>query len=120
MDKDKGILIGIAVLVIVLIAVTAFIIATDSNNDNNIANETNKTNNTNNTTVKVNNVTKNNTAVGDNSKRNDTNNTNVTYKVYNPQSDSYVEVIGEKYDADVDRWYTYDKDGVRYYNTRIK
>ena len=49
-----------------------------------------------------------------------TNQTNKTVaKVYNPQTDSYVEVIGEKYDKDVHRWYTYDKDGVRYYNTRI-
>ena len=46
--------------------------------------------------------------------------TNETYRVYNPQSDSYVTVIGEGYDAEVDRWYTYDTDGVRYYNTRIK
>ena len=25
----------------------------------------------------------------------------------------------EKYDEEVNRWYTYDEDGVRYYNTRI-
>jgi hypothetical protein len=31
-----------------------------------------------------------------------------------------VTVIGEGYDDEVDRWYTYDTDGVRYYNTRIK
>lgn len=62
----------------------------------------------------------NNTVVGDNSKRNDTNTSNQTYRVYNPQSDSYVTVIGEGYDAENDRWYTYDTDGVRYYNTRIK
>lgn len=62
----------------------------------------------------------NGTVVGDNSTRNDTNTSNETYRVYNPQSDSYVTVIGEGYDAEVDRWYTYDTDGVRYYNTRIK
>ena len=28
-------------------------------------------------------------------------------------------VIGEKFDQEVNRWYTYDQDGVRYYNTRI-
>ena len=61
----------------------------------------------------------NDTVVGDNSPRNDTNTSNETYRVYNPQSDSYVTVIGEGYDAEVDRWYTYDTDGVRYYNTRI-
>ena len=61
----------------------------------------------------------NDTVVGDNSKRNDTNTSNSTYRVYNPQSDSYVTVIGEGYDDEVDRWYTYDTDGVRYYNTRI-
>ena len=34
-------------------------------------------------------------------------------------SDFMLTVIGEKYDSGVNRWYTYDKDGVRYYNTRI-
>ena len=69
----------------------------------------------------VNNDTTNDTQiVGDNSPRNDTNTSNQTHRVYNPQTDSYVTVIGEGYDAEVDRWYTYDTDGVRYYNTRIK
>ena len=31
----------------------------------------------------------------------------------------FMTVIGEKYDDEVNRWYTYDEDGVRYYNTRI-
>ena len=64
----------------------------------------------------------NTTVVGDNSTLNMTNNltnNNTPYKVYNPQSDSYVPVIGEKFDEEVNRWYTYDEDGVRYYNTRI-
>ena len=80
------------------------------------------TNATNATKVITANKTVNNTTVvGDNSTRiNETNKTNnTTYKVYNPQSDSYVPVIGEKYDDEVNRWYTYDTDGVRYYNTRI-
>ena len=95
-DKRNIILIAIAILVVALVAVGAYIIATGSNN-----------------------VT-NDTVVGDNSTRNDTNTSNATYRVYNPQSDSYVTVIGEGYDDEVDRWYTYDTDGVRYYNTRIK
>ena len=61
----------------------------------------------------------NGTVVGDNSPRTNMTINNNTYKVYNPQSDSYVAVIGEKYDDEVNRWYTYDEDGVRYYNTRI-
>ena len=62
----------------------------------------------------------NNTVVGDNSPRHDNNTNNTTARVYNPQTDSYVTVVGEGYDVEVDRWYTYDTDGVRYYNTRIK
>ena len=85
-------------------------------------------NNTTNTTVNDTNVImidkdgkdSNNTVVGDNSPRNDNNTNNTTARVYNPQTDSYVTVIGEGYDVEVDRWYTYDTDGVRYYNTRIK
>ena len=121
MDKKNILLIAIVILVIALAAVAAFIYTSDSNNpiENITSNTTNKTvidvdkaSNTNNTTV-----------VGDNSTRaNDTanlTNNNTPYKVYNPQSDSYVPVIGEKYDSEVNRWYTYDEDGVRYYNTRI-
>ena len=81
-------------------------------NTGNIKNSTSNAtqNNTNNTTI-----------VGDNSVLNISalNKTNGTYKIYDPQSDSYVTVIGEKFDNGVNRWYTYDKDGVRYYNTRI-
>ncbi len=117
MEKNKIILIAIAVLVIALVAVAALIYTgekTTTDVVNNITNATNKT------VVEVNDTVNNTTVVGDNSTRvNETNNTNQTFKVYNPQSDSYVEVIGEKYDADVNRWYTYDTDGVRYYNTRI-
>ncbi|MBQ2654646.1 MAG: hypothetical protein IJF83_13920 [Methanobrevibacter sp.] len=116
MDKNKIILIAIVILVIALAAVAAYIYS--SNNA-----PTDVTNKTQNKTVinidKVNNTT----VVGDNSTRpaNETNltNENTPYKVYNPQTDSYVPVIGEKYDDEVNRWYTYDEDGVRYYNTRI-
>lgn len=116
MDNKNIILIAIVILVIALAAVAAFIYTTDNGS-------TNVTNSTQNKTVidvdKVNNTT----VVGDNSTRvNETanlTNNNTTYKVYNPQSDSYVPVIGEKYDDEVQRWYTYDEDGVRYYNTRI-
>lgn len=116
MDNKNIILIAIVILVIALAAVAAFIYTTDNGS-------TNVTNSTQNKTVidvdKVNNTT----VVGDNSTRvNETanlTNNNTTYKVYNPQSDSYVPVIGEKFDEEVQRWYTYDEDGVRYYNTRI-
>jgi flagellar basal body-associated protein FliL len=123
-NKNNIILIAIAILAIALIAVGIFAFTSNSEqvsvNDNVTVQNT-----TNNTTTKVimldkdGNVT-NKTVVGDNSTRNDTNTSNVTYRVYNPQSDSYVTVIGEGYDVEVDRWYTYDTDGVRYYNTRIK
>lgn len=123
-NKNNIILIAIAILAIALIAVGIFAFTSNSEqvsvNDNVTVQNT-----TNNTTTKVimldkdGNVT-NKTVVGDNSTRNDTNTSNVTYRVYNPQSDSYVTVIGEGYDIEVDRWYTYDTDGVRYYNTRIK
>ncbi len=122
MDKNNKILLAvIAILVIALIALGAYIITTNSNHPVQV-NATAK-NNTDNSSdvIMIDKEGKNNgTVVGDDSPRNNTNSTNETYRVYNPQSDSYVTVIGEGYDAEVDRWYTYDTDGVRYYNTRIK
>ncbi|WP_405294827.1 hypothetical protein [Methanobrevibacter sp.] len=123
-NKNNIILIAIAILIVALLAVGIYIMTTNSEqspvNDN--VTVENTTNNTNTSVIMIDkdgNVT-NNTVVGDNSTRNDTNTSNETYRVYNPQSDSYVTVIGEGYDVEVDRWYTYDTDGVRYYNTRIK
>ncbi|WP_407411726.1 hypothetical protein [Methanobrevibacter sp.] len=118
MDKKNIILIAIVILVIALAAVAAYIYSSD----NTAIDVTNKTKNK--TVIDVDKVNgTNGTIVGDNSTRNgdDSNltNANTTYKVYNPQSDSYVPVIGEKFDEEVNRWYTYDEDGVRYYNTRI-
>ena len=122
MDNKKIILIAIAILVIALIAVGAFI-ATNNNHDPvknvTVANTTPENNTTDAIMIDEEGNVSNDTVVGDNSPRNDTNTSNETYRVYNPQSDSYVTVIGEGYDAEVDRWYTYDTDGVRYYNTRI-
>ena len=124
MDNKNILLIGIVILVIALIAVGAYISMTENQHGNPLSNATNQTNGTVNSTTDAimidenGNVT-NDTVVGDNSPRNDTNTSNSTYRVYNPQSDSYVTVIGEGYDDEVDRWYTYDTDGVRYYNTRI-
>lgn len=118
METKNIILIAIAILVVALIAIGAYIIVTDSNPDAVIANTTSANNTANNTTNVI--MIDENDTVGDNSPRNDTNTSNATYRVYNPQSDSYVTVIGEGYDDEVDRWYTYDTDGVRYYNTRIK
>ena len=124
MDNKNILLIGIVILVIALIAVGAYIFMTEGQHGNPLGNATNQTNGTVNSTTDAimidenGNVT-NDTVVGDNSPRNDTNTSNSTYRVYNPQSDSYVTVIGEGYDDEVDRWYTYDTDGVRYYNTRI-
>lgn len=124
MDNKNILLIGIVILVIALIAVGAYIFMTENQQGNALSNATNQTNGTVNSTTDAimidenGNVT-NDTVVGDNSPRNDTNTSNSTYRVYNPQSDSYVTVIGEGYDDEVDRWYTYDTDGVRYYNTRI-
>jgi len=123
MDNKNIILIAIVILVIALIAVGAYI-ATSSSPQEKIANNATNSTVANNTTsepimIDENGNVTNDTVVGDNSKRNDTNTSNSTYRVYNPQSDSYVTVIGEGYDDEVDRWYTYDTDGVRYYNTRI-
>ena len=122
MDNKKIILIAIAILVIALIAVGAFI-ATNNNHgpvkNMTDANTTPENNTTDAIMIDEEGNVANDTVVGDNSPRNDTNTSNETYRVYNPQSDSYVTVIGEGYDAEVDRWYTYDTDGVRYYNTRI-
>ena len=123
MDNNNIILIAIVILVIALIAVGAYIATSLSPQEKIASNATNSTvaNNTTSEPIMIDengNVT-NDTVVGDNSKRNDTNTSNSTYRVYNPQSDSYVTVIGEGYDDEVDRWYTYDTDGVRYYNTRI-
>lgn len=114
-DKKNVTLVAIIILVIALVAVAAYIY-TSGTHSKDVVNNTTE----NKTVIEANDTVNNTTVVGDNSTRvNETNNTNQTFKVYNPQSDSYVEVIGEKYDADVNRWYTFDTDGVRYYNTRI-
>ena len=121
MENKNIILIAIFILVIALACVGAYIFT--GNGNINLTNATNITldNNTTavqaNDTVDVNNTTDaNNTVMID---ANSTNNNTTDYRVYNPQTDSYVSVIGEGYDDEVDRWYTYDSDGVRYYNTRI-
>ena len=116
MKTQNIILIAIAILVVALVAVGIYSITSGEN----ILNATVENNTTDFIDIDTMNITDNATMViGDNSTReNDTGN-NTTYKVYNPQSDSYVPVIGEKFDEEVNRWYTYDADGVRYYNTRI-
>ena len=125
MEKNKIILIAIAIIVIALLAVGAYLVTTNSHEPVKVADSNNttiseKNNTTNPIMIDKEGKTTNGTVVGDNSPRNDSNTSNQTYRVYNPQKDSYVTVIGEGYDAEVDRWYTYDSDGVRYYNTRIK
>lgn len=125
MENKNIILIAIAILVVALVAVGIY-----SLSNGNVALPTNNTGDNNTTTNFINIGTinaddLNNTTdkvVGDNSTLNNTGNmtnNNTPYKVYNPQTDSYVPVIGEKFDDEVNRWYTYDEDGVRYYNTRI-
>ena len=120
MENKNIILIAIVVLIIAVGCVAGFVF-TKNNDTSTTLNNTNNnthTNSTNSSTVANN--TENVTATVDNSTDNvSSNDSNATYKVYNPQSDSYVPVIGEEYDEEVDRWYTYDSDGVRYYNTRI-
>jgi uncharacterized protein (UPF0333 family) len=123
MDNKNIILMVIAILVIALIAVGGYIILTNSNNgsvNDNVTIAEPENNTTDAIMIDKDGNVENDTVVGDNTPRNDTNTSNETYRVYNPQADSYVTVIGEGYDAEVDRWYTYDTDGVRYYNTRIK
>ena len=121
MKTTNIILIAIAILVIALVAVGLYSVY-NGNANIDILNNTNLDNNTTDV-VDVDNMTNATNAtdkiVGDNSNRTELTINNTTYKVYNPQSDSYVAVIGEKYDEEVNRWYTYDEDGVRYYNTRI-
>lgn len=114
MENKNILLIAIAILVVALIAVGAYTMFNGNDTHLNITDNTTATDT--NTSVE-----ENTTVVGDNSPHNDENltNNNTTYKVYNPQSDSYVPVIGEKFDEEVNRWYTYDDQGVRYYNTRI-
>ena len=104
MDRNKIVLIAIAILVIALLALGAYIIT--SNGGNGSVNDN----------VTVNKSSNNSSIVMIDEKGNVTNDTVVGD---NPQTDSYVTVIGEAYDDEVDRWYTYDTDGVRYYNTRI-
>ena len=115
MENKNIILIAIVILVIAVVGIVVFSSQTNNDFKNVTDSLTNITNNT--TTKVVNNTSDVNKTV--NKTINATNKT-TTYKVYNPQTDSYVTVIGEKFDDDVNRWYTYDKDGVRYYNTRIK
>ncbi|WP_406534721.1 hypothetical protein [Methanobrevibacter sp.] len=130
MKTTNIILIAIAILVAALVAVGIYTFTNDGGEinvlnatlDNNTtdfidigtinANDTNDTNDTDNITVVGDN------SILDNVTTNFGNNT-TTYKVYVPQTDSYVPVIGEEFDEEVNRWYTYDADGVRYYNTRI-
>lgn len=119
MDNKNIILVTIAILVVALIIISAYIITNDGNTVDTNTTENNTTNTTGVVMIDEKGNVKNDTVVGDDSKRNDTNQSNKTHRVYNPQSDSYVTVIGEGYDDEVDRWYTYDTDGVRYYNTRI-
>ena len=113
-NKNYIILIAIVILAIALICISVYI-ATPNNNNTTVNNNTTIENNTNNVIMIDKDGNVNNTTT-----HNNTNTSNETYRVYNPQTDSYVTVIGEGYDAEVDRWYTYDTDGVRYYNTRIK
>lgn len=114
MENKNILLIGIVILVVALIGLAAYISLSDNAPDvNSIAanNTTNKSVDTNKTDAKI---------VGNDTPRANNTTSNATYRVYNPQTDSYVTVIGEAYDSEVHRWYTYDADGVRYYNTRIK
>ncbi|WP_405303912.1 hypothetical protein [Methanobrevibacter sp.] len=108
MEIKNIILIAIVILVAAVVGIFVF---SGQNSDYKNVTDT-LTNITNNTTKVVNDTV--------NTINNTTQNKNNTYKVYNPQTDSYVTVIGEKFDEEVNRWYTYDSDGVRYYNTRIK
>ena len=112
METKNILLIVIVILVVALIGLAAYIYINDSTPDvNTIAD-----NNTTNTSANLNKTDV--IDIDDTSKADNTEN-NTTYRVYDPQNDSYVTVIGEAYDSEVDRWYTYDTDGVRYYNTRI-
>lgn len=125
MQTKNIILIVIAILVIALVAIGAYTFTDGGTKLPQATINNNTTSFINIGTINaddVNNTTDNDTVVGDNTTLNITGNltnNNTPYKVYNPQSDSYVPVIGEKYDDEVNRWYTYDEDGVRYYNTRI-
>lgn len=122
MKTQNIILIAIAILVIALVAVGIYSFTNNGENPLNTTLDNNTTHFINIGTINANdtNNTNNTTVVGDNSPRqNETGNNTTVYKVYVPQTDSYVPVIGEKFDKEVNRWYTYDKDGVRYYNTRI-
>ena len=120
MKTTNIILIAIAILVVALVAIGIY--SFTSSGDLDILNATLDNNTTDFVDIGTINAndTNNTTVIGDDSPRENTpDSNNTTYKVYNPQSDSYVPVIGEKYDDEVNRWYTYDADGVRYYNTRI-
>ncbi|WP_407391444.1 hypothetical protein [Methanobrevibacter sp.] len=124
METKNIILIAIAILVIALIAVGIYSVSNGTLDLNLNPAENNTTNFIDIGTINADDIndTNNTTVVGDNSTLNissNLTNNNTPYKVYDPQSDSYVPVIGEKFDEEVNRWYTYDEDGVRYYNTRI-
>lgn len=119
METKNIILIAIVILVIVLACVGAYIY---TNNDSALTETLDSLDHNATDVIEVNDTVEvnNTTVVGDNSPlENLSENSTSDYKVYNPQSDSYVHVIGEKFDEEVNRWYTYDEDGVRYYNTRI-
>ena len=118
MEIRHILLIFIVILVIILGCLSAYILTENTSNINqNITQNT-----TQNSTTKVVSNTSTNGFKSEirANKTIKTNTTNKTgYRVYNPQSDSYVSVVGEGYDHEFNRWYTFDSDGVRYYNTRI-
>ena len=120
MKTQNIILIAIAILVVALVAIGVYSFTNGGDlNPLNATLDNNTTKFIDIGTINANDTNNTTKVVGDNSPRNDSNASNTTYKVYVPQTDSYVTVIGEKFDEEVNRWYTYDSEGVRYYNTRI-
>lgn len=119
MEDDKKIFVIVFVVILVALAGIGVYLSTQQPQTDVSHNNTsdNKTNDTNKTVMIDKDGKNNNTVVGFNASKMGN---NTTHRVYNPQTDSYVTVIGEGYDSEVNRWYTYDTDGVRYYNTRFK
>ena len=89
---------------------------TITNNTTNITNLTNETNDTDNEKTYDNSYSSNTQSSKSSS---NSQSSSEEYKVYNPQSMDYVNVKGEAYDSESGTWYTYDSNGMRYYNTRI-
>ena len=109
METKDFIIIGLIVLVAIIGTAFATVTLMSDNTEND-----NGTVIKNNNTTSINNTSTETTSTPTEQSTNEKPNGN-GYEVYVPQGDQYVRMQGEAYDSEVNKWYDYDSDGVRYY-----